>query len=777
MARSFDRLRPFLADLKRRRVYRVGAVYAAAAFVVWEAADIVVPALHLPGWTLTLVVVLTILGFPVTLILAWMFDITPEGIRRTSHTDEGEAEEEEAAPLSRPLLRPALAALLGLGLFAGAGLVTWTIVAGPSDAGGDDHGAQPHQRSIAVLPFHVSGPGSEAWREGLVTLLSTGLDGAGGLRAVDSRTVLAQWDRVVSEGTPTDRGVNLAVAESTGATFALLGSAVSVGDRVRLLADVVEPATGRELGQGRVEGPRDSVLSLVDRLSVEVLRVVLEEEAGELSAVDVAAVTTQSVPALQAFLEGEAAHRRADFEAAIAAYRTAIEEDSTFALAHYRLAGALGWHGGLDDPSIRPGRHRRAAERFADRLPAREAALLRADNALRGGAPDALDSLVAVARRYPDDAEAWYLLGEGYRHHHLGSPADGEDAFGRAVRLDPGFAPYRIHHVELAFHHLLDSAEATRRTEAYREVVGSSDPFYPRTFGLGLALVFGSPGTRSEALAGLHAPDSATVASLESATFHSLLWHPMVQDVREAVGLALLGTAEASVRNWAARTLVRGSFSTGQVRKGLEYLDRFGIAWPAMACELAGAVQSPVPVPEEVVDEHVSDVPPDASDPCVALLGAAVGDAELYGRGVSAMEARVRKARAAGDTAAARAQERFLTGVEGLRLLARGRVGEARERLERSPSMPPAWLGEAHLRLGDMEQAAEFLGREWGGFGGLPLVRLRRARAYEALGQREKAAADYRYFAEVWERYADDELQPMAAEAREAIRSLEAAGR
>jgi Tol biopolymer transport system component len=77
----------YLLELRRRKVYRVAALYAAVAFVIWQVAAVLVPALLLPPWMLTLVVVLAILGFPVAVMLAWAFEITPDGIRRTSNAE------------------------------------------------------------------------------------------------------------------------------------------------------------------------------------------------------------------------------------------------------------------------------------------------------------------------------------------------------------------------------------------------------------------------------------------------------------------------------------------------------------------------------------------------------------------------------------------------------------------------------------------------------------------------------------------------------------------
>ena len=72
-----------LAELKRRRVFRVAGAYLVGAWIVLQVGDVVFPALRLPPWTLTLLVVLVVLGFPVALLLGWAFDITPGGIERT----------------------------------------------------------------------------------------------------------------------------------------------------------------------------------------------------------------------------------------------------------------------------------------------------------------------------------------------------------------------------------------------------------------------------------------------------------------------------------------------------------------------------------------------------------------------------------------------------------------------------------------------------------------------------------------------------------------------
>ncbi len=77
-----SRLLRFWEELKRRKVIKVIAMYAATAFIIMEAGDIMLPRLGLPDWTVTFIIVLLIIGFPIAVIFSWIFDITPEGLKK-----------------------------------------------------------------------------------------------------------------------------------------------------------------------------------------------------------------------------------------------------------------------------------------------------------------------------------------------------------------------------------------------------------------------------------------------------------------------------------------------------------------------------------------------------------------------------------------------------------------------------------------------------------------------------------------------------------------------
>lgn len=163
-------MNPFLVELKRRRVVRVALVYGAVAFAVVQAADVFVPALALPGWILTAVALLAVLGFPVALVLAWAYDIVPEegsdgaasdvGAGEADRTRHADGEEPPLPGRSDPAWLNArtlvvLVVLVAAGIAIGAG---WLIPTGAATAerpaGGD---APPPSPSVTRMPLSIDG--------------------------------------------------------------------------------------------------------------------------------------------------------------------------------------------------------------------------------------------------------------------------------------------------------------------------------------------------------------------------------------------------------------------------------------------------------------------------------------------------------------------------------------------------------------------------------------------------------------------------------------------
>jgi serine/threonine-protein kinase len=302
--------------------------------------------------------------------------------------------------------------------------------------------------TIAVLPFNVSGPGVEVLGEGMVDLLTTNLQGVGGIHTVDPRRILKRWGKRGAEETGSVDEA-LALGRELQAGSVVLGSAVSTGETVRLAADLYSVGGGERLGRAQVDGPADSVLPLVDRLSVALLRDVWRSRE-PLPNLDIASLTTDSLAALRAYLQGERYYRRFTLDSALAAYTRAVEVDSTFALAHLRRALVYGWTGGYGSPASHQAAE--AGFRFAQRLPPRSRRLLEGYRAFEEGSPRAIDSMRAYVAEYPEDPEGWYTYGEALYHLRELEPKAPDTvmaAFDKVIAGDSTLTPAVIHPLEL----------------------------------------------------------------------------------------------------------------------------------------------------------------------------------------------------------------------------------------------------------------------------------------------------------------------------------------
>jgi tRNA A-37 threonylcarbamoyl transferase component Bud32/tetratricopeptide (TPR) repeat protein len=336
--------------------------------------------------------------------------------------------------------RRRVAGLIGaLVLLAGVTLGVRRLAAPPRDAG--------TANVLAVLPFTVRGsPALGYLGEGLVALLSASLDGAAGIRSVNPHALLGFMGR----GRP---AISLerarGVADHFQAGLFVVGDVLEVQGKLRLSASLFDRTQGdRPLAEATVDGEPGDVLALVDLLAT---RLVADRSAqGGARLTGTAAVTTASLPALKAYLAGEQAYRAGQYAAAVVAFQEAVAADTAFALAFYRLGMAqerLAWA----DES------RRSAElafRHSSRLSVHDRRFLEAVLAMRRGrSGDAERQFRAIVQAYPDDAEAWYQLGELLFH---GNPLRGvsmtaaREPFSRALFFDPGDLGALYHLVRIA---------------------------------------------------------------------------------------------------------------------------------------------------------------------------------------------------------------------------------------------------------------------------------------------------------------------------------------
>jgi len=312
----------FLAELKRRRVGKVAIAYGTIAWLVTEASSVVLPALRLPEWTVTFVVVFLLVGFPVAMILAWIFDVGPQGIERT--------EPLAGEPVStRVKLRVAYAAVV-LMLMAGLGYLLYERGFGRANAG------EPHG-SIAVLPFtNLSGdPARDYFSDGMSEELLNLLARVPGLQ-VASRTSSFAY-----------KGRNVDIREvgrELGVETVLEGSVRQAGDQVRITAQLIDAESGFHLWSETYERRLEDIFQVQDEIAaaiVDRLRIELAPQEQALAVRDKA--PTQNVQAYELYLQGRAAWKRRgeeNIKRSIDLYQRALGLDPGFARAHAALASA-----------------------------------------------------------------------------------------------------------------------------------------------------------------------------------------------------------------------------------------------------------------------------------------------------------------------------------------------------------------------------------------------------------------------------------------------------
>jgi tetratricopeptide (TPR) repeat protein len=775
--------------LRGARIVQVFLVYLGASWAVLQIADVLAGALSLPEWVLPVAVLLLLVGLVIILATAWVQSLPTTTAKEEAGeipTDWQVAPGEALASLKAGKLphltwgRAILGGVVALSLlFGGAGayvLLTGTRAPGfgPAELGADVAAA-----GIAVVPFNVTG-GQELdlWREGMVDVLSTNLDGMGGFRAIDSRTVMARWrERVDGEGAPELRTA-LEVAGSTGARFGLVGNLVGSPAGVRLSADVYDLSTGGKITQSYVEGSADEVLSLVNRLTVDLTRQMLAATGQNvMQSPRTAGITTESLEALRHYLDGEAAYRKADFAASSAAFERAVDADSTFALAWYRLSSSYAWMEDLSsDVSARAGKR---VEELADRLPMRERALVLAvRRGVNDGDLSAVDDLRQMTSKYPDDPEVWFELGEFYRHvgiqAGIGTDADALDVLRRAVALDPTFAPYYIHLIGSLLG-ANEQAEATNALATYLSLAGG-EAGPPLT--LAVALFGGDPAARAAALEGLDSVPEGVLFRLASEVpwFDGLDPDGALEFFRGAAR----ATGHPAFLQMASTVLL----SRGRIREAArDWSDR---SYPdqARVSHVAQLELLDMPVPASLADATKDlDVCPDRDDAgmdCMFIVGslAAVrGDRTTWRKWVDRNRALGTRFEEEGQGAHGKEHEALARAVEGMWALyqdkdpirARDHFAAAAGRLRSSSGyITRLKLAQATAAISPREAADLLDGMDSGPASAYAQVRLGRLR--EELGDTEGAREAYGRAAAI---FADaDTDHPYANEARDALERL-----
>jgi len=436
MASNPSSLQALFAEMKRRRVFKVMAVYGAVAFVLLQVADIAFEPLGLPDWTMTLVLFLAMLGFPLAIVLAWAFESTPEGVRRTAPAPEEEIRQIVAQPPSRRW--PAgLLALGSMVLLFGTG---WYM--GGGGRGGEGRSANllgvsaaqaSDLRTLAALPFENVNQSEDnrLIAFGIHDDLLTQLSRIGALRVTSRTSVRDLGDSELSLRE---------IADLLGVQYILEGSVRSAGNQVRVNVTLVD-ATSEETMWGAQydeDVTPENLLEIQGKISRQVIdeleaRLTPEEDAALASIRPAASSVAQQwyyrgIDVYTASPEG--ARRARD------AMRRAVDSDSGYVAAWSKLAAyesRLTWIG-----EDRTAEARAAMERAESLAPGSvEAHLARGYFEYYGqrNFDAALSAFRAAERLAPSDADAKVAVGLILRRQ--GDWVASTEAMKSGVQLDP----------------------------------------------------------------------------------------------------------------------------------------------------------------------------------------------------------------------------------------------------------------------------------------------------------------------------------------------------
>jgi TolB-like protein/tetratricopeptide (TPR) repeat protein len=315
-----------MQELKRRRVFRVAGLYLVISWVIAEVSDVVFPALMLPDWTITFVILLLLMGFPVAMLLAWIFDIGPDGIQRTAPKAGAEI------ALKKPGAALTYAALLVLAM-----LVLGVVLLAPWK----DWFGEPAvgRSSIAVLPFtnlsedSANDYFSDGMSEELINLLTR----VPGLQVAARTSSFAYKDRNVDIRQ---------LAEELGVETVLEGSVRWAGDRVRITAQLIDAENGYHLWSETYNEQLANIFEVQDRIArsiVDALQVTLTGEESPEQALAAATAPTRDVQAYDLYLKGRDILRRRgeqNIRVSIELFQAALGRDPGFAQAYAGLATA-----------------------------------------------------------------------------------------------------------------------------------------------------------------------------------------------------------------------------------------------------------------------------------------------------------------------------------------------------------------------------------------------------------------------------------------------------
>ena len=435
----------FLDELKRRKVFRVASSYAVVAFILMQLVEILFPIFNFPQWTQQFVVIIVLLGFPIAVIFSWVFDKTPEGLVKTLSSSSKEASfVDQLGSISlksdkRPIYLQKRNIFLVLGVLAG-------IMIGQFNFFGDDDKLQNYTGDripVAIADFENNT--EDASLNGLSGLLITSLEQSNHLSVL---TRSRMFDLLKQIGKPNvdivDEKIGMEICRRADIGSLVLTSIRQFGDLYSVDLKILDIESNEYLYTTNVQAEgKKSIPGLIDKISKQT-RISLAERAEEVekNQVSIASLTTKNLEAYKFYDLGEKAFYKLDFSSAVDYYLKAVESDSTFALALYRLAYSYQWNFNNQKRDI----YINKAVQNIESVPDKERLYIRAESIK--DFESRIPIYKEIVNKYPNEKQAYFEIGDML--YHNGKSSESIGYFEKSYELDPSFS-FAIQHLSWAY--------------------------------------------------------------------------------------------------------------------------------------------------------------------------------------------------------------------------------------------------------------------------------------------------------------------------------------
>ena len=353
----------FFAELKRRNVYKVAVAYAVVAWLLIQAASILFPTFDAPAWVMKVFVVVIVLCFPVALVFSWAFEITPEGIKRESEIGPGKSSNRRTGRriVSVTVVLAVIAAALFIFQLVRSKVLTTTTRSVASIA------STVSAKSVAVLPLvNTSGdPSNEYFSDGLSEELIAVL------AKIPDLKVIGRSSSFLFKGTSGDSG---AIGQKLGVAHLIEGSVRKQGERVRIVAELINAADGRSIWSETYDRELKDVFAVQEEIAKAVAEQMKVRLLGEKTHSD-AVPSNQNPAAHNAVLQSDFYFQQQTAESirkAISFAQEAVRLDPTYALAYAKLSQAWRQYAAsfaIDDASKGYDEARQAADKAVSLAP------------------------------------------------------------------------------------------------------------------------------------------------------------------------------------------------------------------------------------------------------------------------------------------------------------------------------------------------------------------------------------------------------------------------